>query len=516
MNRQRTGLASPQLQREEGTIVKDWGGRLPIALIYPSSYDIGMSSLGVHAIYRLLNRDHNVVCERVFWGKDNALPLSLESGRPLSDFPVLAFSVTYELDYFHIPEILKAAGIPLFASERDASHPVIIAGGPCITANPMPLAPFFDALCIGEAEPIIPAILPVLAETGTLRRNELRQRLSALPGVYVPQFYEGKPVRRQYAENLDDFPVSSVIMTRDTEFGDMYLIEAERGCNWGCRFCLVGNTFSPVRFRARETLLAQAKEGLKYRGRLGLVGPDVSGYPELEELLGELGEMGAGISVSSLRVKPFPRTVLRELVRSGATTVTLAPETGAPHLWCTMGKGINRDDVLSAVSSVAEEGIRQLKLYFMVGLPAETDEDVTEIARLALMCKEIIDRKRAGARLILSVAPFVPKAGTPWERLPMAPLSVLNRRLSGLRDSLPARGISLKLESPAWSEVQAVLARGGTELANVLADAGKLSLASWRRAGEKHHLDISFYAHERWGHGVKLPWEVRDLGVKTG
>jgi radical SAM superfamily enzyme YgiQ (UPF0313 family) len=185
--------ARRRLSREQGTIIKDWGGRVPIALIYPNSYYLGMSNLGIHAIYKLLNNHNEVVCERAFWETENIKsrtpPLSIESQRPLSDFAVLAFSVSYELDYFNVAKILKASGIPLYAAERDERHPLVIAGGPCIIANPAPLSPFFDCLCIGEAEPIIPTILPVI--TGGIRgkRSALLKALASLPGVYVPRYY---------------------------------------------------------------------------------------------------------------------------------------------------------------------------------------------------------------------------------------------------------------------------------------------------------------------------------------
>ncbi|GAI25823.1 unnamed protein product, partial [marine sediment metagenome] len=288
---------------------------------YPNSYYIGMSNLGLHAIYKLLNSYSEVICERTFWERENRTeqlhPLSLESQRPLSDFAVLAFSITYELDYFNVVQILRASGIPLYAADRDERHPLIIAGGPCIIANPLPLSPFFDCLCIGEAESILPAMLLILSEGIGGKRDKLLKELALLPGVYVPLTHPGTPVVRQWATNLDDFPVTSTIRTPDTELGDLYLIEVERGCNWGCRFCLVSNAFCPMRYRSMEKLIAQARLGLKYRRRIGLVGPAVSDYPQLEELLVKLRQMGAGLSISSLRISPLSRTVLREMAKGG-------------------------------------------------------------------------------------------------------------------------------------------------------------------------------------------------------
>jgi radical SAM superfamily enzyme YgiQ (UPF0313 family) len=504
-----------RLSREEGTIIKDWGGRLPIALIYPNSYYIGMSNLGLHAIYKLLNSRHDIVCERAFREKDasSATPiLSLETRRRLSEFAVLIFTITYELDYLNIAPIFRGSGIPLYAAERNERHPLIIAGGPGITANPQPLAPFFDCLGIGEAEPILPTMLPVFSDILSVSRSELRQRLSRLAGVYVPQCHSGEPVVRQWTKNLDDFPVASAVLTPDTEFGGMYLIEIERGCNRGCRFCLVGNTFSPMRFRSMDTLINQARQGMKHRQRLGLVGPDVSAHPQLEELVVRLREMGAGISLSSLRVKPLSQVVLRELAATGAQSVTLAPEAGSARLRQVINKGINEDDILEAVSRVAEPGIRQLKCYFMIGLPSETDQDALAIADLAIQCKRILDERHRGMRLSINIAPFVPKAGTPWERMAMAEPAVLNHRLSLLKNRLLARGVSLKWESPAWSEVQAVLSRGGEELAGILADIREDSLAGWRKALTRGGIDSHFYAHQIWDTRETLPWGFIDPG----
>ncbi len=505
--------ARQQLSREQGTIIKDWGGRLPIALIYPNAYYIGMSNLGVHAIYSLLNSYSEVVCERAFWENTAQKPLSLESQRPLSDFAVLAFSISYELDYFNVVQILRASGIPLYSADRDERHPLVIAGGPCITANPIPLSPFFDCLCIGEAEAILPAMLPILSEGITGKRNNLLEALASLPGVYVPLVHSETPVARQWVRNLDDFPVASVILTPDTELGDLCLIEVERGCNWGCRFCLAGYAFRPMRYRSIDKLIAQAELGLKYRKRLGLVGAAVSDHPQIEELLVRLRQVGAELSISSLRMRPLSRIVLREMAKGGARTIALAPEAGSQRLRQVIKKGISEDDILESMDKVAEQGIKQLKLYFMIGLPSETDEDIDEIIKLTLSCKDVLDRQQAGCRITLNVAPFVPKAGTPFQWLPMAPVPVLNHRLSLLKNKLQPKGIKIKSESPAWSQVQGILARGDIKLAEVLANIEEVSLSGWRKAVEKSHLDIDFYVHQRWDTSKRLPWGILDLGT---
>ncbi len=499
--------------REEGAIVKDWGGRLPVALIYPNSYYLGMSNLGVHAVYSLLNSNPKIVGERVFLDTtEKNAPAAIESGRPLTDFAVLAFSISYELDYFNVVQILKSAGIPLLSAERNSSYPLIIAGGPCVTANPMPLAPFFDAFCIGDVEPILPNLLPVLIENIGDRRQMLLQNLAKLPGVYTP-LYPAK-TSRQWAKNLDDFETRSVVLTPDTALGDSYLIETERGCARGCRFCLVNSAYSPMRFRSLDKTIQQAREGLKWRRRIGLVGPTVTDHPQIKELLAGLNNMDAEIAISSLRIDTISDKIVNELAKGRVQTITIAPEAGSQRLRDVIHKGINEDDILRAVDMIAGQHFTQLKLYFIIGLPTETDHDVEEIIRLTLAIKDRLESKRSHIRVIVNASPFVPKASTPFQWLPMAPQDVLNRRLDMLKNSLPTKGIKLNEESPAWSQVQGVLSRGDEKIAPALAEMKKTSLADWKQATEKYKLDINHYVNQRWGINQKLPWSVIDSGMK--
>ncbi len=501
--------------RETGVITRDWGGRLPVALIYPNSYYLGMSNLGVHAVYKLLNGYLKVVCERVFWeAGDKKAPKAIESGRPLTDFAVLAFSVSYELDYFNVVNVLKASGIPLLATDRDESHPLVIAGGPCATANPMPLAPFFDCLCIGEAEPILPEMVPVLIDGSGGPRDALLKALAARPGIYVPAFPPEKPVVRQWAKDLDLSPTTSVVLTPNTELGDLYLIETERGCQRGCRFCMVNTVYSPMRFRSVDRIILQAREGLPQRRRLGLVGPAVTDHPRIKELLAGLNRLGAELSVSSMRISSLTDDVLDELTKGKTETITIAPEAGSQRLRDMINKGVSGDDVLTAVDRMAGHRFRQLKLYFIVGLPTETDADIEDIVRLALAVKDRLDRQGGGMRITLNAAPFVPKAGTPFQWLPMASQETLSNRLAILRNNLPLKGIKLNEESPAWSRIQGVLSRGDERIAPALASMEEVSLAGWRKAVEEHNLDIDYYIDKRWDTGQKLPWAVINCGTK--
>lgn len=495
-----------KLAGEEGTIMKDWGGRYPLALIYPNSYFVGMSNLGVQAIYRLLNNRSDAVCERVFWEGDGKPFLSLESSRPMMDYACLAFSFSYELDYLNLASIMRAAGVPLYSSERDECHPLLIAGGPCITANPLPVSPFFDALCIGEAEVILPSMLPILGEDSS--REEKLQQLSVLPGVYLPAYHNGHSVMRQWLANLDEFPVHSTVLTRDTELGDLYLIEVERGCSAACSFCLVSRAFCPLRFHSLESLIEQARDGLGYRKRIGLVGPVVTDHPQIERLLSGILDMGTGFSLSSLRLKALSAKVLELMMRGGAHSLALAPEAGSERLRRTIRKGFTEDDVMQTVAKVAAQPFKQLKLYFMLGLPTETANDVEDIITLALKCQALLDKSQKGCRLSLNVAPFVPKAGTAFQRLGMADTATLEMRIARLRDTLSGEGIEVKAESPEWSHVQAALSRGDVSMAAVIAEMDKLSLAAWRRAVKKAGVNLDYFVLENWGRNEKLPWGI--------
>jgi len=508
--------ARQRLEEERGTICKDWGGKIHIALIYPNSYYVGMSSLGFQTIYGLLNSYKNIVCERVFWEPKRVKiesPISLESQRPLPDFDVLAFSISYELDYFNVVQVLKASGIPILAADRNESHPLVIAGGPCITANPMPLSPFFDCFAIGEGESILPVFIDALTEGIEGKKDELLKELASLPGVYVPSYCDGKSVKRQWLKDLDSVATTSVILTPDTEFANMYLIEIARGCGWGCRFCLAGFQFRPFRFRPLGSLLAQAEKGLEYTNRIGLLAAAVSDHPEVGELAYRLHRMDAEISVSSLRFRPFSQALLHALAKSGAQTITLAPEAGSERLRQTINKCITESDIIEAVDKIAELGIRQVKLYFMIGLPTETDADIDELIKLTLNLKKRV--QETVSRIAITIEPFVPKAGTPFQWLAMAPEDALNERVNRVKNALVRSGIEVRAESVGWSLVQGVLARGDAKLGDVLAKMQRNSLAAWRRALKECNLNAFYYAHREIPSHEPLPWSVLDSGVTS-
>ena len=383
-------------------------------------------------------------------------------------------------------------------------------------ANPEPLASFFDVFAIGEGEVIIPRLIDVITEMAGDNRDTLLKELSKLNGMYVPQFYGGEPVIRQWSRNIDDFATTSSILTPNTEFSNMYLIEIARGCPWGCRFCLAGYLFRPFRFRSAANLLNQCKQGLEFTNKIGLLGACISDHPQIDELVSQLRKMGAGISVSSLRVKPISTIVLQALKESGTKNLTLAPEAGSEKLRRIINKGVNKEDITSAVSKITDIGFRQLKLYFMIGLPTETEDDIEEIIELAFEIKELTERGRSGCHLILTIEPFVPKAGTPFQWLPMASQKILRKRLSYLKRRLERRGIEVRTESVSWAAVQDVLSRGDSRLAPALIKvAENRSLSTWRQALAECSLDADSYIGREIPLNERLPWSYIDSGVKN-
>ncbi|AGG07430.1 radical SAM protein [Dehalococcoides mccartyi] len=511
LSRTRVSYASSQrVAGESGVVIKDWGGRLPLAVAYPNSYYVGMSNLGLHTLYRLINNYPEYLAERFFWegGTAKGRPtLSVESRRPLTDYVALLFTLSYELDFLNIPSMLADCGMPLYARERDEAFPLVIGGGACIMSNPSPAADFFDVFCIGEAEAILPELLAVLSETAGESKGLILERLAKIPGLYVPSIPPEQPVERVFPSELTQ-GVGTAVFSTATELGEMYLMEVERGCGHQCRFCLVAGVFCPLRYHPLELLLKQAEEGMLKRKRIGLVGPVVSDHPQVTELVSRLRNMDFGLSVSSLRIKPLSEKMLDELALSGVSSLAMAPEAGSERLRRIIRKGITEDDIIRAAALVAEKGFRQLKFYFMLGLPGEADEDVEEMIVLAEKAQQAMSSKGRGVRLSLNIAPFVPKPATPFQWLGMEDAVLIKRRLDIIRLRLEGQGIEVRAESPEMSQIQAVLSRGDSSLSNLLATAGGDSLACWKRATKSLEIDSQSLAKTRFDLADELPWHM--------
>ncbi len=506
-----TDQAKRILAREEGTVSKDWGGRLPTALIYANTYRLGMSSLAVHTLYRLFNDRPDVVCERAFWGyqsppEDDEPPISLESQRPLTDFPLLTFSLSYEMDYFNTVQALRRAGIPLLADDRDESWPLILAGGPAVYANPAPLADILDAIVIGEAEDLLPQLMDALQEACRASRPQALRILAQVPGVYVPAI-GNDPVSRVWKHDLDAQPATTQIYTPDTEFGDRALIEIGRGCVRGCRFCMAGYVYRPIRQVSLDAVLATARDALRYRDKLGLVSAAVSDHRQIDQIAVELRALGARIAVSSMRVDPLSEPLLQALADSGTRTLTIAPEAGSTRLRRCINKRQTDEQLLHAVDLAAHHGFQQTKMYFMVGHPTETDADIEDTVNLVLAA-----RARFPGRLIINAPPYVPKPHTPFQWAAMTPVKILEARIKYLKRRLQPERVTVRSDSPTWATVAGTLSRGDRQLGRVLAQMKGTNLREWRRALKVEGLSQEDYLRGR-SMDEPLPWSVVDMGV---
>lgn len=526
---------------EQGHVAKDWGGKLTICLVYPNHYPTAMGNLGFQTVYSLCNAFPDVVCERAFlpdaaelreYEKSNTRLLSLESQRPLDDFDVIAFSVSFENDYLNIPKILHLAAIPPFSSERDDRFPLVMAGGAALFLNPEPVAELLDLVCVGEGEVVLPPLLELLRTEQGSGREALLEKAAHLPGIYVPSLYavehdpqagtsfsplQGAPskVKRVFEQDLARSPVTTVISAPAAEFSDMFLIELSRGCPRGCRFCAAGFIYHPYRQRPLELLKEQAARGLEEKGRLGLVGAAVSDFHEIGELSRFISAMGGKASVSSLRIDALDEDLLDLLCASGHKTIALAPEGGSQRLRDLVRKGITEEQILAACDTLIGRDILNLKLYFIIGLPTETDDDLAEMTSLVEKIRErVIAAAKKNRRLgsvLLSVNPFVPKPFTPLQWCGMEELSSLERKYAFLRRF--AGGLSnveIRLESLREAYLQALLSRGGRELASLLVKARETG--SWKRAARELSIDTDWLVHRTIPQNVTLPWDIIDGG----
>jgi len=535
------------LAKEVGFVRKPHGGRLRVALAFPNTYFVGMSNLGLQTVYKLFNAEPDIVCERVFLPPKTELQAQLASGEPLvtiesqtpvRDFDVFAFSVSFEWDYTNVLTMLRLAGIQPWAERRTHHDPLIVIGGAVTFVNPEPLAPFADVIAAGEGEVLIPSLLQAFQSASD--RSDLLSRLAQARGFYIPSFYDvrysatgqleafvpregtGAPavVKKAALKTTDAVdPPATTIFTPETEFGSRFLVEVVRGCANLCRFCWAGYNYLPVRAFPKERILELASRAKPYSNRAGLVSIALCDHPQIEEILTALVDMGFGISPASLRLDDLTPTILRLLRQSGEKTITIAPETGSDRLRRVINKTVTNDEILSAAEMIFASGMENLKLYYMIGLPTETDDDLTAIRDMTLQLRDTMMRHARArghvGRIVASVNPLVPKPATAYQWLPMESDQSIDRKIKRLRHLVAGiDNVYFTIKSERHSFYQALLSLGDRRVAPAI-EAAERNGGNWRAAVAETGVDADYFVFRDRSDDAVLPWDIIDGGMKS-
>jgi len=545
---------------EWNSVVKDWSHTpLRVALAYPDVYDIGMSNLGLAILYEVLNQEDSVLCERVYapWTdmdqamRQKSTPLfSLETHHPLGEFDVIGFSLSYELTYTNVLNMLDLAGLPLLAAERRRALPLVIAGGSG-ALNPEPLADFIDAFALGDGEELALDIVDCVRrfkKRGGRSKRQLLRELAAIEGIYVPRFYDvsydpdgtiaevkamdaaaSPRPRKRFVQKLLPLPRRPIVPFVQIVH-DRAGIEIQRGCTQGCRFCQAGMIYRPRLERTVEEVVALAREVLASTGyrELSLLSLSTTDHSQIVPMVRALREdLGDSIIISlpSLRVDSFSVEVAEAVAGPGKHTITFAPEAGSQRLRLAINKPMTEEDVLRAAEAALSCGWTSIKMYFMVGLPSESLEDVQGIADLATRVKEIGRRYHRGrARVRVSTSIFVPKPHSPFQWARQNTAEELGPKHDLLRRGCRRAGVEFSWEDPEHSLLEAVISRGDRRLGQVIQRAWQLGCkfdawheqqdwSRWQQAFQECDLDPSFYAHRKRKPFEKFPWSHIDVGV---
>ena len=530
------------MAQETGAVQYPFGTRHAMAICYPNTYDVAMSNLGMQIIYREVNVREDWLCERAFlpdkdlmkvFEKTGEPLISLENRRPLSDFEILGLSVSFEMDYFNVPTILEMGRIPVLAADRDDDDTLVVMGGPVAFFNAEPLSPFVDVVLVGEGERFIHTFLDAYGEgkAQSLSRHDLLRYLAThVPGVYVPSLYrheyddaghvvrivpeEGIPakVERQWHELTQ--PAETVIATPNTEFGAMYLIEIARGCGRHCRFCMAGYCYRRPRVRPLEYVKSAVLRGKALGKKIGLMGAAISDYPNIDELATFIRDQGLAFSCASLRADSITPAIVKGLAESGQKTITLAPEAGSKHMRDIINKGITEEHLLHSIDLATAAGIRHVRMYIMVGLPMETDDDIQGIVDMPRRVQQHMAAIGNLSRITLSINPFIPKPFTPFQWMAMTEKKVVEKRLNFLKKALKDKQIELLIEPLRSAYIQGVLSRGDRRVGDLLVKAHEYGgVKGWKRAAKELHFDIKGVLYDQRPTDAVMPWDTIDTGL---
>lgn len=544
---------------ENRTVEPNLSAPLKMVLAYPNTYQTGIASLGYQTAYRLFNELDDVCCERAFLPDKTVRAVldetgnelcSLETVTPLSTFALIAFSISFEMDFLNVIDMLELAGIPLYARDRTEEHPLILVGGPISFLNPEPIADFTDIFLVGDGEELIPDFMRAFHadyDRG-LPRDELLEQLSTVDGAYVPAFYDidyapdgtiaairpnrdvPARIKKRFVRQITPYANRTVIATPESVFGNTFLVEMNRGCPYTCRFCAVGYTYRPVSFRDKSDIERLVSENELATEKVGLVGCAIADHPDLEAISRDIANNNLELGLASLRADNLTEDMIHALREGNVRTITIAPETGSDRMRRVINKAIRNNDLFEAARSAGRAGVEVIKLYYMIGLPWEDASDIEAIVDLTLKIQaihqEYLQKPRrflpsgrnvkspGRSQITVSLNPLVPKAWTPFQWCANEHPNSIKKKLDQLNRAFRKnRGVKVQFYSQREAIVQSLLSRGDRRVSAILAE--KLhSGDNWKSVFKRLNVDLDFYLFRERDPEELFPWEIIEIKYK--